>query len=185
MQQAGIDRLEEQLRSAFPDAISSVRVLEYGDDASVEPGETAVRVFVRRAGRSAGTDDSEETLQDFEQANRAAIRKLPDALPREVRWLEFVPDSPDGTAMSHGPMLKIRGRRGKGAARDDGGDDLTPVMTRLGPEDLATVDTLIGAGVANSRAEVLRWALGRVREHPAYTLLQERVNEINELKGQF
>ena len=41
------------------------------------------------------------------------------------------------------------------------------------------------AGIANSRAEVLRWALGRVREHPAYSQLQERVHEIDELKAQF
>ena len=64
-------------------------------------------------------------------------------------------------------------------------EELTAVMTRLGPADLATVDTLITAGIANSRAEVLRWAVGRIREHPAYAQLQERVHEIDELKAQF
>jgi hypothetical protein len=58
-------------------------------------------------------------------------------------------------------------------------------MTRLGPADLATVDTLIIAGTANSRAEVLRWAVGRIREDPAYAQLQERVHEIDQLKAQF
>jgi len=58
-------------------------------------------------------------------------------------------------------------------------------MTRLAPADLATVDTLITAGIANSRAEVLRWAVGRIRENPAYAQLQDRVREINELKAQF
>ena len=58
-------------------------------------------------------------------------------------------------------------------------------MTRLGPADLATVDTLITAGIANSRAEILRWTVGRVREHPAYAQFQEGVHEINELKAQF
>jgi Arc/MetJ-type ribon-helix-helix transcriptional regulator len=58
-------------------------------------------------------------------------------------------------------------------------------MTRLGPADLATMDTLITAGIANSRAEVVRWALGRIREHPAYAQIQKRVHEINELKAQF
>ena len=53
------------------------------------------------------------------------------------------------------------------------------------PADLATVDTLITAGIANSRAEVLRWAVGRIREHPAYAQLQERVHEIDQLKAQF
>jgi len=59
------------------------------------------------------------------------------------------------------------------------------VMTRLGAADLATVDTLIAAGIANSRAEILRWAVGRIREHPAYAQLQDRVHEISELKAQF
>jgi hypothetical protein len=185
VQKAAIDRLEKQLRSTFPHAISRVRVLEYGDDSSVEPGETGVRVFVKPVSRSDVTDAGEETLQDFEQANRATIRKLPDALPRQVRWVEFLPDSPGGSEKTHGPILKVGGRRGRGGDPDDGAEDLTPVMTRLGPDDLATVDTLISAGIANSRAEVLRWALGRVREHPAYTRLQDRVHEINELKGQF
>ncbi len=58
-------------------------------------------------------------------------------------------------------------------------------MTRLGPSDLATVDTLITAGIATSRAEVLRWAVARIREHPAYAQIQQRVNEITELKAQF
>jgi len=39
--------------------------------------------------------------------------------------------------------------------------------------------------VATSRAEVMRWALGRIREHPAYAQLQARVREIDELKAQF
>jgi hypothetical protein len=55
------------------------------------------------------------------------------------------------------------------------------VMTRLGPADLATVDTLITAGIASSRAEVLRWAVGRIRENPVYAQIQDRVREINEL----
>ena len=40
------------------------------------------------------------------------------------------------------------------------------------------------AGVAASRSEALRWAVGRIRENPAYSQLQEGVREIDELKGQ-
>ena len=48
-------RLVEQVRSVFPeDAIARVQVLEYGDDPAVEPGETAIRVFISRAGRPEG-----------------------------------------------------------------------------------------------------------------------------------
>ena len=71
------------------------------------------------------------------------------------------------------------------AAPDEAPGELTSVMTRLGPADLAVVDTLITAGIATSRAEVMRWALGRIREHPAYAQLQQRVHEIDELKAQF
>jgi hypothetical protein len=58
-------------------------------------------------------------------------------------------------------------------------------MTRLGPADLATVDTLIPAGIGGSRAEVLRWAVGRIRENPAYGEIQDRVREISELRARF
>ena len=75
--------------------------------------------------------------------------------------------------------------RGPECPLGDAPEELTPVMTRLGPVDLATVDTLITAGIANSRAEVLRWAIGRIRERPAYAQLQQRVHEIDELKAQF
>jgi hypothetical protein len=63
--------------------------------------------------------------------------------------------------------------------------ELRRTSSRHGPADLATVDTLITAGIATSRAEVLRWAVGRIRENPAYAQIQERVHEIGELKAQF
>ena len=54
------------------------------------------------------------------------------------------------------------------------------VHTRLGPDDLATVDALINAGIGSSRAEVMRWAVGRIRDNPAYTQLLTQAREINE-----
>ena len=67
----------------------------------------------------------------------------------------------------------------------DEAEGFATVKTRLGPADLAMVDTLITAGIATSRAEVMRWAIGRIRENPAYAQLQERVHEIGELKARF
>jgi hypothetical protein len=99
--------------------------------------------------------------------------------------VEFQPDGPSGAGRPHGPILKIGVRGGRAKTLDEVSDELTPVMTRLGPADLAAVDTLITAGIANSRAEVLRWAVGRIRDNPAYAQLQDRVHEINELKAQF
>jgi hypothetical protein len=179
-------RIEKQLRSVFPqDAIARVQVLEYGDAPEVEPGDTAIRVFIPRSDRPEGEEADEEIVSAFEEANRALIKNLREKLPRFIGWVEFRPDGPGGAAGPHGPVLRIGGRGGRARTLDEVSEELTPVMTRLGPGDLATVDTLITAGIANSRAEVLRWAVGRVREHPAYAQLQDRVHEINELKAQF
>jgi Arc/MetJ-type ribon-helix-helix transcriptional regulator len=58
-------------------------------------------------------------------------------------------------------------------------------MARVGAEDLETLDTLITAGIATSRAEAVRWALARIRERPAYEQLRARTREIEDLKSQF
>jgi hypothetical protein len=186
MAKPGTTRVEKHIRSIFPDGvISRVQVLEYGDDPAVEPGDVAVRVFLPRPEQPEGEEADEEILGSFEKANRERLKKLNDELPRFVAWLEFQPDSPDGAEKFHHHVLKI-GRGGRALKPlDEASEELTPVMTRLGPADLATVDTLITAGIAGSRAEVLRWAVGRIRENPAYAQLQNRVREINELKAQF
>jgi Arc/MetJ-type ribon-helix-helix transcriptional regulator len=65
----------------------------------------------------------------------------------------------------------------------DGG--FTPVMIRLTAAELETVDTLIAAGIASSRAEAVRWALARIRERPAYERLRSRALDIEMLKAEF
>jgi hypothetical protein len=66
-----------------------------------------------------------------------------------------------------------------------GGGPLTAVMARLGPADLETLDILITAGIAPTRAEAVRWALARIRDRPAYQRLLERTRELEEIKSQF
>ena len=53
--------------------------------------------------------------------------------------------------------------RGSLEARAAEGGELSPVMARLGPVDLETLDALITAGIAGSRAEAVRWALPHPR----------------------
>jgi hypothetical protein len=186
MAKPGTTRVEKHVRSFFPDGvISRVQVLEYGDDPAVEPGDVAVRIFFARPDPSEGEEADEEIVGAFERANRERMKKLNDELPRFIAWLEFQPDSPSGEEKPRHHVLKIA--RGGRAPKplDEVSEESTPVMTRLGPADLATVDTLITAGIAGSRAEVLRWAVGRIRENPAYAQLQDRVREINELKARF
>ncbi len=114
-----------------------------------------------------------------------AIRELRRDLGklREAGLLEFLVAS-EGDEDCKGPGLKILLRGPHGPLEPDGAA-LIPVMARLGPADLETVDTLITAGIAANRAEAVRWALARIRERPAYAQLQERAREIEELKAQF
>ena len=186
MAKPGTTRIEKHLKSVFPDgAISRVQVLEYGDDPAVEPGDVAVRVFLPRPDGLVDEEADEDIVGAFEKANRERLRKLHDDLPRLIAWVEFQADSQDEAEKPSRHVLKI-GRGGRAAKPlDEAAEELTPVMTRLGPADLAAVDMLITAGIAGSRAEVLRWAVGRIRENPAYAQLQDRVREISELKAQF
>ena len=184
---SAIDRLERQLRALFPaDTFTKVEVLQYGDDPGVEPGDVAIRAFLPRAGRPVGREEDEQVLDAFRDASQATIDKMRDKLPRFVGWIEFHPEHPDqADDVTRGPVIRLQNNSARASALDMGAEDIVSVMTRLGPADLAVVDTLITAGIASSRAEALRWAVGRVRENPAYEQLQQRVNEINELKTQF
>jgi hypothetical protein len=163
MEDTVTESVERQVRSAFPDgAIARVQVLQYGDDPEVEPGQAAMRVFFDWPGRSEGKKADPKTVHAFVVANSAALDVLRDELPSVIRWVEFCPESPAGTASPRGLSYRITDRGRRAAAPDD----FVPVMTRLGPADLATLDGLITAGIVNSRAEGVRWAIGRLREHP-------------------
>jgi hypothetical protein len=190
MENAQSGRIEEQVMSAFPEgAVERVQVLAYGDDPWVEPGETAIRVFISRAGRPEGEEADKEIIKAFEESSHAALDRLSGELPF-IGWMDFRPEVQDESARSGGPFgtgpfFRFKTRRDQCGPPDEPSEQLTPVMTRLGAADLATVDTLIAAGIANSRAEILRWAVGRIRENPAYSQLQDRVHEISELKARF
>jgi hypothetical protein len=184
MDQAAMDLLEQQIndevKKRFPGAVQRVAVLQYGDDPVIEPGELLVRVIIEA---EEGRDAQQQALKAFENAHGPAIkqfrRDLSDQLPEAGR-LEF---RTSGDA--DGPRMVLGGRtRDSLEARAEGGD-LTPVMARLGPVDLETLDALITAGIASSRAEAVRWALARIRERPAYAQLRERAREIERLKTEF
>jgi hypothetical protein len=192
MDKTGTDSIEQVVRSAFAEgAVDRVVVLEHGDDPEVGPGETAVRIFINLAGQPEDKS-GRPSLHTFHEANREAINQVREHLRPVAWWVEYrvsgadKPDKPDkpGDANRPGGGGKLRNLLRDAEPAEVAGE-LTPVMTRLGATDLATVDTLITAGIATSRAEVLRWAVARVREHPAYAQIQQRVNEISELKAQF
>ncbi len=178
--------LDQQIKERFPDgSVSRVMLLQYGDDPRIEPGKLLVRVSIEAPAVSTGADQS---MDDWEHAHGAMIREVRQELARkipEATELEFVMESADGSqtariGMSSGPSLADLAERAR-----SGGGALTPVMARLGRADLETLDTLITAGIAPSRAEAVRWALARIRERPAYAKLRERTRELDELKSQF
>jgi hypothetical protein len=200
MEQAELERLRQQfdteVRNRFPDApIQRVEVLQYGDEPTIEPGQLLGRVTLDPPDVTGeGTEGTEGTegaregrmrrLEDFHTAHRDAIRGLRrdlDRLPAPP-VLEFVVGGEPAEG-ERGPVIKLaRAPRGLGGGEAPG---LTPVMARLGQEDLETLDILITAGIAASRAEAVRWALARIRERPAYEQLRARAREIEELKAQF
>jgi hypothetical protein len=182
MDKALTDRIEQQVRQAFPEgAIARVLVLQYGDDPEVEPGQAAMRVFFDWPGRSEGGRADPKTVHRFVTANAAALGVLRDELPDAIGWVEFRPDGQAGAGSPHTLAYRITDRSRPPPARDEVPEVLTPVMVPLGAADLATVDTLITSGVVSSRAEGLRWALSRLREHPAYAQLQQQANKNDEL----
>jgi hypothetical protein len=182
------DSIEQQLRSVFPDGtFTQVDVLGYGDDPDVEPGETAIRAFIDRAGHPAGTwEDDEAVMRAFEKANSQAITWLHrDGQLSGIAWIQGIPDTPDrrapGAVLWGFPSFFF-------SMRSDVADEapgFATVRANLGPADLATIDALITTGMASSRADALRWAIGRIRENPAYAQIQEKAREISELKAQF
>src|SRR5215472_14544087 len=93
MDKAATDRIEQQVRLAFPDGtIARVQVLQYGDDPEVEPGQAAVRAFFDWPGRSDGGQADPKTVHRFVTANAAALGVLGDGLPRVIGWVEFRPE---------------------------------------------------------------------------------------------
>jgi hypothetical protein len=153
----------------------------------VEPGETAIRAFVDRAGHSAeGWEDDEQVMQSFEHAHRQTTKKLDHSgLPPSVAWIHFIPDTPARRAQRralYGFPSMIHGLR---SDVEDEAEGSAVVRASLGPPDLAVVDALMGAGIGSSRAEVVRWAIGRIRENPADAQIPERLRVIGELGPQF
>jgi hypothetical protein len=181
LDQATTDLIEQEVRRHFPEGALdniAVAVLQHGDDPAVEPGQIVIQLTVDAVAPAEGEEDP---LDAFHQAYRDVIKQLQRDIPQ--RWpqanrFKII----TGQADARGPRRVMMVRM---PASDESKEDLTPVMARLGPADLETLDTLIAAGFAPNRASAVRWALARIRERPAYAELRERAKEIENLKSQF
>ena len=184
MEEAELARIREQftqrVSERLPGApIERIEVLQYGDEPEIEPGQLLARVIIETP------DEEPERLQAFDafhDGHREALHELRselDRLPTRVT-LQFTTGLP--ASGKPRPVIQLgQGPAGPGG----GGPGLTPVMARLGQEDLETLDMLITVGIASSRAEAVRWALARIRERPAFEQLRAHTREIETLKSQF
>jgi hypothetical protein len=192
MDQAELNHLQEQIeqlaRNRFPDpAVRRLVIRQYGDEPEIGPGELLVRLVLEPDGeRPDGTDGDALVIEEFSRSRGPAIqgfRRDLQTVP-QVAAIEFVVAGDGYSEEVPGPRTRIsQAEPDVVAGRADA--PLVPIMARLGPADLETVDTLITAGIAASRAEAVRWALARIRERPAYALLREHAREIEALKAEF
>jgi hypothetical protein len=192
MDQAELNHLQEQIeqlaRNRFPDpAVRRLVIRQYGDEPEIGPGELLVRLVLEPDGqRPDGTDGDALVIEEFSRSRGPAIQGIRHDLQTvpQVAAIEFVVAGDGYSEEVPGPRTRISQAEpdvvgGRAEA------PLVPIMARLGPADLETVDTLITAGIAASRAEAVRWALARIRERPAYALLREHAREIEALKAEF
>ena len=175
--------IDDEVRARFPaDVIKQAVLLHHGDDPEIEPGELWVRILLP-ADRP---EDYEQIIQAFMRDHQAAMEEIPRYLAemlREIRLVEFTfPDNPV-TSGGHGPRCSmIVGQRVTDVRERELGE-ATRVDVRLGPANLEALDTLIMAGIADDRADAIRWVLARFREQPEYEQFRERVAETGRLRA--
>ena len=176
--------IDQEVRARFPGtAVRQAVLLQYGDDPEIEPGALWVRVLLD----ADQAEDYDETLTAFHLANTTAKEQFTSYLAeklREIRLVEYTFSNNPVTFDGHGPRLSnpVGERLPDIQEREHG--EATPLLARLGPVGLETLDTLIMAGTTATRAEAIRWALDRIREQPPYQRLRELRSDADKLKNE-
>ena len=166
--------IDQQVRARFPGtAVRRAVLLQYGDDPGIEPGDLLVRVLLDEP--DGPDDDWGPAMTAFEQANEMAIEQFAGYLAaklREIMAVEWV-FSDTVTWDGEGPRggMPVAQRLSDISEWEHG--EATFVLVALGSAGLETVDMLIMAGIAATRAEAMRWAVDRAREGPAYQRLRD------------
>jgi hypothetical protein len=186
MEEAELARIREQfaerVRKRFPGApVERAEVLQYGDDPQIEPGQLLARLIIDAPDEEPERRQAFDAFHDEHFASLLELRGQLDRLPVRI-MLQITTDMPPGDVRPR-PVIQLG--QGPAGPAGVGGPGLTPVMARLGPDDLETLDMLITVGIASSRAEAVRWALARIRERPAFEQLRAHTREIEALKSQF
>jgi hypothetical protein len=190
MDQAERDHIQHELEIAvnklFPGWIRRVELLQHDDAPMIEPGQLMPRLVF-----TAPVDRMQDPHPDPRKAAKAArtfkmavgpgLNQFRGTLLQrwpEIRYIEVMQEDDNGQRTAGNVRFVEDGREA-----DDG--EFTHVMVRLKTPELEIVDTLIAAGIANNRAEAIRWALTRIRERPAYEQLREHTRNIERLKSEF
>jgi hypothetical protein len=177
---------DQEARARFPGtAVRRAVLLQYGDDPQIEPGDLWVRVLL---GADGPEDDLEPVLTAFEHANETAIEQFRGYLTaklREIGVVEYTFSNSPATCDGKGPRAIMPVAQCLSDIQEWQHGEATFVLAALGPAGLETVDTLIMAGIAATRAEAIRWALDRIRERPAYQRLRELRSDADKLKNEF
>ena len=190
MDQAERDHIQHEIEIAanklFPGWIRRVELLQYGDAPNIEPGQLMPRlVFTDPVDRLREPHPDPRKVAKAARTFKLAVgpglnqfrRDLLERWP-EIRYIEVMQEDDSGQRTAGNVRFVEDGREAV-----DG--EFTHVMVRLKTPELEIVDTLIAAGIANNRAEAIRWALTRIRERPAYEQLREHTRDIERLKSEF
>jgi hypothetical protein len=193
MDQAERDHIQHELEIAanelFPDwpvRIRRVELLQHNDAPWMEPGQLMPRlVFNDPADRLRDPHPdprkAAKAARTFKLAVAPGLNQFRDNLSErwpEIRYIEVMTEDDSGQRTGGNVRFVEDGREAA-----DG--EYTHVMVRLKAAELDIVDTLIAAGIANNRAEAIRWALTRIPERPAYEQVRKHTRDIERLKSEF
>ncbi len=190
MDEAERDHIQHELEIAanelFAGWIRRVEVLQHDDAPWMAPGQLMPRlVFKDPADRVRDPHPdprkAAKAARTFKLAVGPGLSQFrQDLLERwpEIRYIAVMDEDDSGQRTAGNVRFVEDGREAA-----DG--EFTHVMVRLRTPELEIVDTLIAAGIANNRAEAIRWALTRIRERPAYEQLREHTRDIERLKSEF
>ena len=192
MDQAERDHIQRELQIAanelFAGWIRRVELLQHDDAPWMEPDQLMPRlVFKDPADRVRDPHPDPDPRKVAKAARTFKLAVAPglnqfrnDLLERwpQIRYIEVMTEDNRGQRTGGNVRFVEDGREAA-----DG--EFTHVMVRLRTAELDIVDTLIAAGIANNRAEAIRWALTRIRERPAYEQLREHTRDIERLKNEF
>lgn len=136
-------RLPEEWRVAPPEITvdrDEITVMLHVGDVDVADDASATEAAEARAGRAAGL------REDTRRRRMSVAREAETRFGRKVSW-GFVVGEGDSAHRELFTHLAV------------------PVMTRLRQPQRLVLDTLVGAGVARSRADALAWCVRLVGQH--------------------